>query len=144
MSTITLDANILSTLTAPVNTYLPAPIDPVLLATAKLVNSGAFTPVATIAPEAGIYADPSIAAQRTPRQPKADKSADKKADKNLRKTKNGGMMSTVPGSITKGQLDKLIALADSMGEPMEAWEITSLKAYSMADASDYRYDILNG
>ena len=75
---------------------------------------------------------------------KAKKAAAKQADVNMRRTKNGGYMSTVPGSITNGQIDKLIALGEEIGEPFTRSEVAIMCDWSMAYASDFRYDILNG
>ena len=59
------------------------------------------------------------------------------------KTKNGGMMDSRPGTITKGQLSKLVSLCEKIGEPLAKDEIDAIRTWSMAAASDYRFEILN-
>lgn len=125
MSTITLDT--LNTIAQPVNTYLPAPIDGDLASFVNTVNTLADNGRLNVLVEAF-----------------APKPAPAKAAPTERRTKNGGMMSTVPGSVTNGQLDKLIVLCEDIGQPLSRAEVADLCDYSMADASDYRFDILNG
>jgi hypothetical protein len=132
MSTITLDT--LNTIAQPVNTYLPAPIDADLASFVNTVNTLADNGRLGVLVEAFAPAKPAPAPVRKP----------KAASTPMRRTKNGGMMSTVPGSITAGQLDKLIALCEEIGEPMTREEVGIACGWSMAYASDYRFDILNG
>lgn len=132
MSTITLDT--LNTIAQPVNTYLPAPIDGDLASFVNTVNTLADNGRLNVLVEA--FAPKAAPAKAPVRKAKAAPV--------LRRTKNGGMMNTTPGSITNGQLDKLIALCDELGEPLSRTEVATLCDYSMADASDYRFDILNG
>jgi hypothetical protein len=68
----------------------------------------------------------------------------KKADKSLVKTKIGRMMPSAPGTVTDSQVAKLVDLCNSIGDPLTAKEISNVKTWSMAKASDYRYDIING
>jgi hypothetical protein len=134
MSTITLDT--LNTIAQPVNTYLPAPANADLLSFAHTVNTLADNGRLDVLVDAFKANEPKPAPAPV-RKPKADTTP-------MRRTKNGGMMSTVPGSITPGQLDKLIALCEEIGEPMSKEEVGIACGWSMAYASDYRYDILNG
>jgi hypothetical protein len=137
MSTITLDT--LNTIAQPVNTYLPAPANADLLSFAHTVNTLAENGRLDVLVDAFKANEPKAApapAKAPVRKPKADTP--------MRRTKNGGMMSTVPGSITAGQLDKLIALGEEIGDPFTRSEVAIMCDWSMAYASDYRYDILNG
>jgi hypothetical protein len=68
----------------------------------------------------------------------------KKADKSLVKTKIGRMMPSAPGTVTDSQVAKLVDLCNSIGDPLTAKEITNIRTWSMAKASDYRFDIING
>lgn len=114
---------------------MPAAIDPQLDAFVNAVNLLAATP-------GKLEEALSPAAKQAPvRKPKAVKKPVSKSHNVA--TKNGGSMDSRPGTITKGQLAKLITLCDSMGEPLDAAELKVIKGYSMAQASDYRYDLLN-
>jgi hypothetical protein len=56
-------------------------------------------------------------------------------------TKNGRMMSGEKGSITDAQYKRIIAKAESFGDPYNAAERKQIKALSMAEASDLYYDM---
>lgn len=82
---------------------------------------------------------PSKPTQTTPRAKTA-----KKDDATLVMTKIGRMMPSAKGTVTKSQVTKLVDLCNSIGDPLSAKEIANVKTWSMAKASDYRFDIING
>lgn len=81
-----------------------------------------------IAPEAGINAEPSIAA--APKAPKRTRKAPAKASKPA--AKQGRTLDTTPGSMTNGQEKRIRNVAAEHGK-----RIRIIATWSMADASAY-------
>lgn len=150
MSNVTLSPAILNALLAPVGKSLPTAIDTDLLTFAHAVKTleesgrmdfliNAFAPKepATIAPEAGFNADPSIAqrASKPAKAPKRGRKPEIKAEKPVKSADTlpnfeGKLMLCGEGTASKGQQKWLTENTD-----MSAADI---KTISMVDASNWR------
>jgi hypothetical protein len=102
------------------------------------------TATATIAPKPAKAVKPTVIKPSKPAQTTPRAKTAKKADPALTMTKIGRMMPSAPGTVTKSQIAKLVDLCNSIGDPLTAKEIKNIGTWSMAKASDYRYDIING